>query len=276
MKIYLKNWQDAVTRVGIVAGMILALTASKPVFSADIYDAKGFENPPFIAGDLLVGDDGWVGVSILNPQAAIISTDSPFAGSQSVRVAGGDMVRQDSIKKVTKGYYDAIGSYRRNVDYDVAANGFPIVRIQAKVRVDGPSTPSGNNFFSASIAARANHAPGNGPKNGEATVGIGELAISSDGQVYGYSGNDNVPTFLTSASITLGEWHTLAIDLDFSAKTYSFIVDNAPLGTFGFNSDVNTDILRRGSLVTYAAPDTATLHKSNYAVHYDNFSITTQ
>lgn len=276
MKKYTKNWQNAVARAGLLAGVTLALGVANPAFSADIYNANGFENPPFNVGDLLVGDDGWVGAAPLNPQAAVISKDLPFVGSQSVRVAGADLVRQDSIKKVTKGYYDAIGSYRRNVDYDVGANGFPIVRIQADVRIDGPSVPSGNNFFSASIAARANHAPGNGPTNSEATDGIGELAISSDGQVYGYSGDDNVPTFLTSTPISLGAWHTLAIDLDFSAKTYSFVVDGVSLGTFGFKNNVNTAILRRGSLVTYAAPDTATLHKGDYVAHYDNFSITTK
>jgi len=37
--------------------------------------------------------------------------------------------------------------------------------------------------------------------------------------------------------------------LGFSTKTYSIFVDGASLGTFGFKSNVNTDILRRGSLV---------------------------
>ena len=34
-----------------------------------------------------------------------------------------------------------------------------------------------------------------------------------------------------------------------------------------------TDTLRRGSLIAYAAPDTGTLHKANYAAHYDQFAI---
>src|SRR5262249_28819766 len=190
------------------------------------------ENPPLAAGSLLVGQDGWTGAPPLSPNAAVISTDLYFSGQQSVRVRGADLVPQPFINTATNGYYDAIGSYRRQVDFDAGANHVPIVRVQANVRVDGPQTcvtappiPC-NNFFSASVAVRA-PAPGT-------TVGIGELAISSDGKVYAYSGDDNVPgcpsqpcvaSFLISAPITLGAWHTLAVDVNFQTRTFSFSVD---------------------------------------------------
>ncbi|WAK04310.1 hypothetical protein [Methylobacter sp. YRD-M1] len=51
--------------------------------------------------------------------------------------------------------------------------------------------------------------------------------------------------------------------LDFSAKTYSIFVDGASLGTFGFKSNVNTDILMRGSLVINAVPGTTILLKGD-------------
>ena len=130
----------------------LALAAAKPAFGEDIYNANGFEN--FMAGHPLVGQDGWVGVSVLSPEAAVVSTDQAFAGQKSVQLQAVKQAPVDFIDDVTHGYYDAIGSYRRPVNYNVAANGFPIVRIQAAVRIDGPLSP-GNNFFSASVAARA-------------------------------------------------------------------------------------------------------------------------
>src|SRR5689334_3029557 len=88
---------------------ILALAAAKPAFGADIYN--GFENPPFVPGPL-VGQDDWEGVPILSPQAAVITTDLPYQGLQSVRVWGGDLEHQGFINSKTHRYYDAIGSYR--------------------------------------------------------------------------------------------------------------------------------------------------------------------
>ena len=102
---------------------------------------------------------------------------------------------------------------------------------------------------------------------------MGELAISSDGHVYGYSSQALVPTFLTSAPVTLGQWHSLAVEVDFAARTYSFVVDDLSLGTFAFDPSATSNILRRGSLIVYAAPDTATEHKADYAAHYDKFAI---
>jgi hypothetical protein len=68
-----------------------------------------------------------------------------------------------------------------------------------------------------------------------------------------------------------------AIDVDFSARTYSFSVDGKPLegGPFPFDAEVNTNVLKRGSLLVFTAPDTTQLKKSNYVVHDDNFSIAT-
>lgn len=231
--------------------------------SQNIY-STGFEDPPFVAGQPLAGQDGWVAPPPLSPDAAVVTTDKPRQGQQTVHVLGGDLVHQDFINEVTGGYYDAIGSYRHAVDYDTG--GTQIVRVSAHVRIDGPKTATGNNFFSAGIAAI-----GVDP-NGDAS-GIGELAISSDGHVYGYSSQDLVPTFLTSTRVRLGQWHELSIVLDFAARTYTFFVDDRSLGTFAFDPSATSNILRRGSLIAYAAPDTATLKKADYAAHYDHFSI---
>lgn len=251
---------------------IILMTSLVPVKSApaaDVYDANGFESSSFTEGPL-VGQDNWEGVPPLSPNAAKISTDSVFSGGQGVIVRGVKLEHQDFINEITSGYYDAIGSYRRPVDYNVGSAGFPVVRIQADVRVNGPLDRSEGNFFSASIAARGARAAGG-------TAGIGELAISSDGRVYGYSGYDDVPTFLASAPITLGEWHVLAIDLDFLNRTYSFFVDGGLLGgPYSFHGDADTNVLTRGSLIAYAAPDTQKRHKSSYGAFFDNFTITSE
>ncbi len=62
----------------LAAALGLSLAAG-PAFGGTIY-ATGFENPPFAPGSFLVGQDGWVGVPPLSPNAAVISTDLAFSG----------------------------------------------------------------------------------------------------------------------------------------------------------------------------------------------------
>ena len=228
----------------------------------------GFEPPTFGANTPLVGQDGWIAPPPFSPDAAVVTTDKPRQAKQAVHVLGENLVHQDFIKDATGGYYDAIGSYRRPVNYDTG--NAQQVRLAALVRVDGPKTPAGTNFFSAGIAGRAQSTFNGDPSS----ASVGELALSSDGRAYAYSGNDNVPTFLGSKRVKLGEWHHLAVVADFATHTSHFYVDEDLLATFAWEpSEVYTGVLLRGTLLAYAAPDMANNHKAEYAAHYDNFSI---
>jgi len=252
-------------RIQALCALFLAgFLAALPSAAAQQVFGTGFEPGAYLAGATLVGQDGWIAPPPLSPNAAVVTTDEPRQGKQTVRVLGADLEHQDFINELTGGYYDAIGSYRRAVNHD--SGGTQVVRVSAHVRIDGPQTDPGHNFFSASIAAIGVDSEGN-------SSGVGELAISSDGHVYGYSSQDFVPTFLTSAPITLGEWHSLSVLVDFAARTYSFVVDDQPIGTFAFDPSATSNVLRRGSMIVYAAPDTATNHKADYAAYYDKFSI---
>ena len=253
---------------------LLLATLCVPAFHAGLAQVvytTGFDKP-FVVDAPLNGQDGWVAPPPLSPNAAVVTDDKPHIGRQTVEVRGANLVPQDFISEATGGYYAAIGSYRRTVNYDTG--GTQTVTVSALVRVDGATTPAGNNFFSASIAARASLTNGD-------HAGVGELGISSDGHVYGYSGNQNVPTFKTSKPIELGKWHLLSIVIDFATKTYSFRVNGKLEGEFAFDDNVDedgnpvgyTNVLLRGSLITYAAPDGAGLQKADYAVRFDRFSI---
>ncbi len=241
----------------------LTMGALHTATAQNIY-STGFEKSDFTAGSALAGQDGWIAPPPLSPNAALIAAAKKQSRTgQTVRVEGADLEPQDFINEDTGGYYDAIGSYRRTVNHDTG--GTQTVRISADVRLDGKRTPH-DNFFSASIGAIGVEDTGD-------SSGIGELAISSDGHVYGYSGQNLVPVFLASVHVSLGQWHELAIEVDFAERTYSFYVDDHWLGTFDFDPSANTDILRRGSLITYAAPDTAKHKKADHAANFDNFNI---
>jgi hypothetical protein len=248
----------------------LCVTAIHAGSAQTIYKT-GFDKP-FIADAPLNGQDGWVAPPPLSANAAVITEEKPHIGRQTVEVRGADLVPQDFINEATGGYYEAIGSYRRAVNHDTG--GTQTVTVSAFVRVDGSATPAGNNFFSASIAARASLTNGD-------HAGVGELAISSDGHVYGYSGNEDVPTFQTSKPLALGKWHLLSIEINFAAQTYSFRVNGKLEGEFPFDANVDedgspvgyTNVLLRGSLITYAAPDAGELQKADYVARFDQFSI---
>ena len=243
------------------------LTAARPVVGQTIY-RTGFEPDTFLADTTLVGQDGWFAPPPFSPNAAVVTADKPRQGKQTVHLLGEDLVPQDFINAATGGYYDAIGSYRRAVNYDTG--GSQTVRISAHVRIDGPKTANGNNFFSAGIAGRAASTFEGEPSS----ASVGEMAISSDGRVYAYSGNDTVPTFLAGKRVKLGEWHNLAIVADFATQTSRFYVDDELLAVFAWEtSEEYTGLLLRGSMLAYAAPDTATNTKANYVAHYDKFSI---
>jgi len=228
----------------------------------------GFEPDAYLADTPLVGQDGWIAPPPFSPDAAVVTSDKPSQGKQTVHVLGDALVPQDFINEVTGGYYDAIGSYRRAVNHDTG--NAQTSRISANVRVDGPGTSAGHNFFSAAVSTRAATISAGEPS----TASVGEIAISSDGHAYAYSGNENVPTFLASTPVTLSEWHNLAIVANFTTKTSSFYVDDVLLGTFPFEpTEEFTGVLLRGTLLAYAAPDTATAHKADYAAHYDQFAI---
>ncbi len=254
----------AITLLGMVGMLAMATTAQ----AVTIYQT-GFENPPFVADLPLPGQDGWVvgrtPEGPLSPDAAVISAKKPRQGQQSVLVSGANLIRQDFVNSITGGYYDAIGSYRKTVNYDTG--GTKTVRVSAHVRVDGRQT-TGNDFFSASIGTVGTANDGNASGNGEIT-------ISSDGHVYGATGADVVPVFLTSTRIELGEWHNLAVETNFATRKMTFFVDDECLGSFPFVSDFTGNLVLRGSMVVHAAPDTATLHKANYRAVYDQYSIKT-
>lgn len=245
----------------------LLLMAAHVSAGPSVYSTR-FENPPFVAGSPLAGQDGWIAPGIFNPSAAVISTSQPRQGQQSVEVRGADLEHSDLVNELTEGYYDTVGSYRRPVNFDTS--GILRVRVSTHVRIDGPVTP-GANFFSAALAVRAAVVDENGDVVDSA--GVGQIDLSSDGYAHGNDGNHNVPVFLSSAPIALNEWHELAIVEDFGAQTFTLSVDGQTLGTYPFPEDVNSTILLRGALIAFAAPDTAAMKKADYSAHYDKFDI---
>lgn len=248
--------------LGLLSVVSLLATA-KPTHAQALY-STGFEPEGFLAGETLVGQDGWFAPPPLSPQAAVVTADKPRQGRQTVRVLGSDLEPQGFIADATGGYYTAIGSYRRAVNHDTG--NAQVVRISAHVRLDGPGTDAGDNFFSAAVSTRA--------LTLEGTASVGEMALSSDGHVLVYSGNENVPTVLASVPAALGQWHSLAIAADFAAQVSAFYVDDILVATVPFEpTESFTGVLLRGTLLAYAGTEDEDHSRADYAAYYDRFTI---
>ena len=244
------------TSVLLVALVSVAVSRA----SAETYYATGFENPPFQSGQPLAGQDGWdvqvVGGNPLGPNGHI-SMAQPRSGLQSVEVKGSDLTPLAAIG------YD-VGVYRRYVAVNVAAAGFPVVRVAADLRIDGPQTEQTadrvtGDFFSANLKAFSDDGS------------LGEFSLSSDGHVYVYTNDDS---YLFGAAAALGQYHRLALDIDFANKTTTFSIDGTALGSVPFTAGFTSNVLSHGTLLAYGLdPDPLHRDVSVYTAHYDNFSI---
>ena len=79
--------------MAVLVGLAIAVPCSHA--GPTLYQT-GFERPEFWPGKL-VGQEGWIGLPPLSPNAAVISTDKPRQGKQSVLVPGKDLVPLDVI-----------------------------------------------------------------------------------------------------------------------------------------------------------------------------------
>jgi hypothetical protein len=246
-----------VRRCAAFALSLGVLLAAAPSRGAVVYSTS-FENPPFTPDSQLLGQDGWSTAipPFLNPSAAKIATFVPNSGQQYVRVLGSDLTPAAEVGP----QYQAVGSYRRPVDYDTGATGLRLVRLQADVRLDGPRVSTGD-LATANIAARS------------ADGTVGEMGVSSDDRIYGYSpsaGLDDPPA--VSVPAELGRYYRLAMDVNFAANTVQYFVDGTPVGgPLAFPAGFSSDVLQRGALVAYSRiPSDG---RQDHIYRWDNFSI---
>jgi hypothetical protein len=230
---------------------------------ADTLYSTSFEQPTFQDGDQLLGLDGWSLAipDFLNPNAATITGDAASSGDQSVEVRGGDLIGSGGITAP----YDAVGSYRRPLNYTVSPAKFTVsVEADLLLETDQPVTPG--EFFSHTIAAIS----GNGKT-------VGEIGLSSAGIVEAFDFNappGSAPAF--SQPIVFHQWYHITMLLDYAGGRTSYLINGQFLGTVR-TSGVSKG-LARASMVVYARPDGDTSGgagsaRSNYTARFDNFRV---
>jgi hypothetical protein len=249
---------------------VLAFASPKPTVAAplDLY-ATCFEPPTWNAGDYLLGRDGWQDPNtlppFLNPYAATITNTVANCRTQSVQVRGADLV-SGSIYGVDLSPYDAVGSYRHPLGYTMT-NALPVAQIEADLYLGTQQRPTPGEFWSLTIAARAD--------SGET---LGEVGLSSQG-IFEAFAFDSPPGALPSFTrhIQFNRWYHITMQLDYANQTTSYFLSHRYIGTVAWTS-TPSNVLSRASMVAYARPDGdvsggAGSARANYTARFDALRV---
>jgi hypothetical protein len=222
--------------------------------------STGFEPPTFAAGQLVGGQDGWI--APFSPTAGAISTSNPRSGLQDLQVSASLLTTLSSGER--------FGTYGHDLFYDTQAHGTPRIAMRSDVRLDGPSTAGqniGNPPVRDALATAALVA-----SDGNNSF-IGYLSLSSNGYLYTGTRTGHDPYYHEQfpTPVSLGQYYTLGMDLDYAARTITYLVDSRVLGTLPFPNDVS-NIFRQATCYFDAWPDPY-INNSLYAAHFDNYSV---
>lgn len=213
----------------------------------------GFESPEFSTG-FIDNQSEWF--SPIGPNSTRITTSLPQTGAQGFQIFGSDL--ETPAADPTQ----AVGFARRVFNYD--ASGTPRVRIQVDARLQGPSTNNGNGIADDIISI-----------NLEAQTDefdyLGGITLSSNGNAYVF-GSLEADSFLFETPISLDEWYTLGLDIDFANRQTEFLLNDTSLGVLAFDPAITSNVLRTGSLAMVLSDPT--FDASPFIGAFDNYAIT--
>jgi hypothetical protein len=236
----------------LLAWAILAWLA--PTVRADVLYATSFENPPFVAGLPIAGQDGWVASN--SPAAGLITTTRPRTGLQSLQVNGGQL--QDFP---SDGVF--VGTYERSFSYDALAHGTPVVRAGVYARLEGPSTDHGHgpadDLVSANLIVRST-----------TNSFLGAIIMSSNEHAYVFGSSGGFYQFATPAA--LGQYHNLEVEIDFVARSTQFFFDGGLMGQVPLAATATGSGIDR-VLLDVEAVDDGSVNPALYTAFYDDFVV---
>lgn len=231
------------------ASILWGWSAGAAQATADIVNANGFENPPFVVG-ALEGQNGWRNSVIgSNASTATIQTAVKLAGNQALQVDR------------------AANSDER---WGLPVSGYPTgryVRIEWDMRVaKATDLPLFGPFFGVEAY----------DDNGVFGL-LGSLGVdASTGDVL-YQTQDTGVLTETGATVGVNQWNNFRIQLDFFSNAYTVFLNGSPLASTGFvdrgASGTDLDELSDASIAAIAASIDAQSQALAGRAYFDNFSV---
>lgn len=230
-----------------------ALALAAGTAHAQFLYASSFEGPQFVNGQSIDGIDGWT--SLISPQAIEVVRSSSQAsfGRKSLRCSGGDPGLQS-----TQGLLD--GAWTRTAAVHPAWAANATVFVQCDVRLDGPDTGNGPAWDLASANLYARNGVGGTPF----------MYFSSTGDVYCFAGSiGGSAGYQFATPVSLGQYHRLAMRLDYTTHLVAFLVDDVIVGVLPFGGQATEAF--NGAILEFAAlDDLQWVDPSLYTGHWDN------
>jgi hypothetical protein len=211
-----------------------------------------FEPPAYVLGPL-AGQDGWQDVYATS--AGTVTDTQPRTGAQAVLIDGG-------LAVVVGGGF-SIATYQRDFGLTPAAGG-QRVQVRADIRLDGPSTATGDPVGDDLLSANLNVNNGDG-------FFLASWIVSSGGNAFAF-GSPNEP-YLFSVPINLGESNTFALDLDYANFRTDFVFNGAVVLSSPFDPAFDRTTLGNVQLEVFTAlgqPAAAA-----YQARFDNVAVST-
>jgi CSLREA domain-containing protein len=220
--------------------------------AATIYDSKGFEAPPFVAGQVLEGQDAadgpWVKTTSTSTATVINDPSSAQAGQQFVQVTRA--VNSDGRWAVSKPQSNVAGSLV--IEWDMFV-----------------PQATGSQSFGPYYAVEAYDAVGSG------TLLIGSAGMDAKtGEVlFQRSGTGVID--VTGLVLPFNTWHHFEMTLDYDAQEYSVLVNGTSAVTEGFVDAGVTDFSDAPIAALAAEGSSAGLAATGTA-RFDNYVIRTE
>jgi hypothetical protein len=221
---------------------------------ADTLYQTGFESPDYLAGQPLNGQNSWV--EYISSGAGLITTSHPASGQQSLQ-GNGAALTYVPMYGLYYAYYSPSPSWN--------FSQYPTVRLDAQIRLDGPST--GSTIADDLMSANLNI--------GNQDDTLAQMWISSNGHVQYVSDADLGPTGdgYVGPAVTLGQYHDLTMLLNTGTLTDRFYVDGQYIASLAMPSTAISDNSFYFTLDMVGVADQPGYDHTQYTTYFDNVNL---
>ena len=220
--------------------------------AATIYDSKGFEAPPFVAGQALESQDPadgpWVKTSSTSTATVINNASGAAAGQQFVQVTRG--ANSDGRWAVNKPQLNVVGSLV--IEWDMFV-----------------PTPTGSQPFGPYYGVEAYDSISNAP------LLIGSAGIDAKTGEFLFQESGTGFINVTGLVLPFNVWHHFEMVLDYSAQEYSVLVNGTPAVTESFVDPGIADF-SDAPIAALAAGGDSLSQAATETARFDNYLIRTE
>ncbi len=228
-----------------IAGLIIA-----PCQAGQVLYQSGFEAPSSVAGQAILGQDGWAGYAH-DPASATITNQLSASGSQAFKIDG-------SLMNVDPNYGFKTGWYWPTLNFDPIASNLPIVDFSVDARID-----IGNPATFSYLAIQAYSLRGDTLMN---------YFFYTDGTVldiYATNGTSFIEIPLSFADS--GRFFNLTARLDYSSQIIDYYVNQQWIGS----TTMATSSFGLATIaLTLQGNNTNGSSPLNTIGYFDNYSVT--